>query len=376
MPILLMTKIILCFLLTAFWFNTVTAQQKKIKTWQVASSIMGMTAIKAENLIKSYKYSISDRTTGYGMDFRVYEDESNQFYDPDSYIDAKDAFSTGVKNNKVGAIVFMIGETDDDEDLAASKEYSNFEKQMLKAGFRLISKDDEDEDMESRYFHHRSKKQKVKTTLVMEDGVVALANVILYNDNIDIDGDGLDAGPAVLFQDLFTDNKNKWLVQTTDQFVFKISGGKYQIESKKGGSWFATIPLNLQLDGDFEISASIKKTGGTDAYYFGLVLGFNLSSKHHHFVGISGGGNFVLANKGPSPKDIIPTATNSAVEKENSINAIVLKKIGNNFKLYINHELVGTAPFEPFYGKSFGFQVWSGNSTLSIEIDDFAIKKY
>lgn len=182
------------------------------------------------------------------------------------------------------------------------------------------------------------------------------------------------AAPTVVFKESFSENANKWLVKETDSYSFRISNGKYQIKSKAGGSWFASIPIQFNTNQDYEISATLRKIDGTDGYYYGLVLGFNTENRFFHFFGITGWGNVALANNGPAPYDKIPTAINPVVVKGNSTNHLVLKKIGNTFKAYVNGQFVSESAAEEFFGEYFGFQLWSGTESLTIEVDDLTIK--
>lgn len=177
-----------------------------------------------------------------------------------------------------------------------------------------------------------------------------------------------------IFQDDFSTNRNKWLEGENGDYRFKISEGKYMLQSKAGGSWTSTRPISFSTDKDFEISARIKKTAGTNGYYFGLVLGYELSSKSHYFAGITGQGNAVFAKKGASPADLIPGTVYNVVNKGDASNLITIKKIKNVIRMYINNQFVGETNYQPIKGNYFGFQLWSGNENLEIEVDDFLIK--
>ncbi|RYZ20014.1 MAG: hypothetical protein EOO16_18135, partial [Chitinophagaceae bacterium] len=89
----------------------------------------------------------------------------------------------------------------------------------------------------------------------------------------------------VLFQEDFSSNQNGWLHEKTNQYSFAVAEGKYYIHSG-GGSWFTTIPIDLPGSGDVEISFTVRKLSGTDAYYFGLCAGLDPQSGYFHFAGI------------------------------------------------------------------------------------------
>lgn len=177
-----------------------------------------------------------------------------------------------------------------------------------------------------------------------------------------------------VLQETFSGNSFKWFEQENDDFKFKVAGGSYNIQSKKGGSWFATMPVVFDHTRDFEITATFRKTSGTDGYYFGMVLGYNTSSKYFHFAGVTGQGNAVFANKGNDPADLIGSSIYNVVNKGNATNRVTISKAKGKVKLYINYLLIGETAYQSFFGDYFGFQLWSGNSSLSIEVDDFTIK--
>lgn len=178
-----------------------------------------------------------------------------------------------------------------------------------------------------------------------------------------------------IVQESFYNNNLKWFEEENSDYKFKVSGGSYNIQSKKGNSWFATLPFtNFNSSKDFEITTNFKKTAGTDGYYFGMVLGYNTSSRYFHFAGITGQGNAVFANKGNAPADLVGGNIYYAVRKGNATNKLTVKKNNGMIKLYVNDLLVGETKSQSFFGNYFGFQLWSGSSNLSIEVEDFAIR--
>jgi len=180
--------------------------------------------------------------------------------------------------------------------------------------------------------------------------------------------------PVIIFEENFTDNSNKWLISGNQQHDFRLENGKYLMKSKTGGQWFSTHPVSFNTNQDFEISATIHKTGGTDGYYFGILLGLNPETGYSHFAGVTGLGNAMLSNRGPVVRDFIGGGTYNAVARGNSSNVILVKKADSKYRLFINGQLIGEAPFEEFFGNYFGFQIWSGNESLFIEADDLKIK--
>lgn len=187
-------------------------------------------------------------------------------------------------------------------------------------------------------------------------------------------GNGQTQNPALQFYEDFSTNKNSWLVNQTSQYAFQMNNGWYRMQSKAGGSWYSSIPVPGNLTGDFEIKATFRKIAGTDAYYFGMILGKSLQTGYYHLVGITGAGHAVVANKGARPEDIISGRINEAVNKGNATNTLALRKKDGQFSFFVNEKLIGTAKAEPFFGNYFGFQIWSGNESLTVEADDLVIR--
>lgn len=46
------------------------------------------------------------------------------------------------------------------------------------------------------------------------------------------------------------------------------------------------------------------------------------------------------------------------------------------FRLYVNGQFIGEAPYEEFFGDCFGFQVWSGTESIVVDFDNLSIKTY
>jgi hypothetical protein len=180
----------------------------------------------------------------------------------------------------------------------------------------------------------------------------------------------------VVLDEDFNKNNIGWYNDESKDYVFRVANGKYRIESKTGGSWITSLPFRINTDADFEIATTITKLGGTDGYYFGLMLGFNPKSEYYHLAGITGWGNYVFADKGKTPVDLIPTKDNETVKKGNNTNTIQLLKQKNIIKLFINGQLMGEAIFSGFYGENFGFRIWSGSESLVLDVDKFTIKEF
>lgn len=180
----------------------------------------------------------------------------------------------------------------------------------------------------------------------------------------------------VILSEDFSTNSNKWLISEKDDHAIIFEQGKYRMNSKNGGSWFSTIPVELSKDEDFEISVRVNKISGTDGYYFGFVTGYDIPLKFYHFFGITGWGNASLFKMTPERKDLIPQKIYAPVNKGNTANVLLLKKINGMFKYYVNGELIGECPAEELYGNRFGFRIWSGNENIIIDFDDLTIQKY
>jgi hypothetical protein len=174
----------------------------------------------------------------------------------------------------------------------------------------------------------------------------------------------------------FSNNSEQWLETETKDILFRVQNGKYRLQSKKGGSWLCTKPYIFNRNRDFEVSAQFTKIDGTDGFYFGILLGRNDNTGYCHFAGITGQGDYVLANKGPLGKDLIQSRPNQVVQQGNTTNIILVKKMGNLLKLFVNGQEMGEVPAEEFFGDSFGFQIWSGNDRLTVDVDNFTIKYY
>ncbi len=180
---------------------------------------------------------------------------------------------------------------------------------------------------------------------------------------------------TILYDD-FSNNSNKWFLSENDQHAITLDQGKYRLNSKKGGNWFSTIPIDLNKAEDFEISVQANKISGTDGYYFGVITGYDIPLRYFHFFGITGSGEACLMKMAPERRDLIQQKKYASVNRGNSSNVLLLKRNNGSFKFYVNDVLIGDCPAEELYGNRFGFQVWSGNNNIIVDFDDLVIQKY
>jgi TolB-like protein len=171
---------------------------------------------------------------------------------------------------------------------------------------------------------------------------------------------------STIFAEHFNDNRHGWYIVNDQDKRFEIVGGKYIVESKKGGSWISTRKIPLSQSADFKIDITVQKISGTDDYGFGLIWGAKDLSKYYNFV-ITGSGYFIHERHEDDKMERIFVQPEDTIHKgSGSSNDLSLKKSGKNLEFYINNKLVGKTFFSPFFGDYLGCVVYSGKNAITV----------
>ncbi|HEV7505033.1 MAG TPA: CHAT domain-containing protein [Thermoanaerobaculia bacterium] len=167
-------------------------------------------------------------------------------------------------------------------------------------------------------------------------------------------------GSVNVFKEYFADNRNHWPIYTDEAGRrVEVKGGHYDIYPGLNASgFFATIPLKINPDKDFEINCQIQKIDGPDNFFFGLVWGYKDSNNFFN-IDITGAGGLAITRKANgSFYDYLDPRRYESVNTGNSTNTLSVRKKGNDLKLFVNGYLVHGMPFEPFFGSDIGFNIY------------------
>ena len=164
------------------------------------------------------------------------------------------------------------------------------------------------------------------------------------------------------FHEPFYNNNNNWSigVKTLKKGSAKIlnlelQGTKYKIENFYTKGLTIKKDINYNSNEDFELKASIKIDKNNENNFVNFVWGGNKNGDYNLFS-ISNNSFWIrkLINK---ERRSVTEATKTNVLYLNDYNELVVRKVGNTVRYYLNKELVYTEETSVFFGYSVGWNV-------------------
>lgn len=166
-----------------------------------------------------------------------------------------------------------------------------------------------------------------------------------------------------VYSESFENNSNNWFL---DNLWVKgdITGGYYKIICKnyKKNSGLSYKPVSIDQSKDYEIETSVKALKGTG----GLVFGMN--SKFDHYRIELADNTLVIVKNTPSrgKNEVLFSGSENVVTNTGSFNKITVRKVKENFYIFLNETLVGIFDIIKPDGDQVGFNVGL-NSEISID---------
>jgi len=186
------------------------------------------------------------------------------------------------------------------------------------------------------------------------------------------------AAEQIIFNEDFNNNINAWLIDNNKQYAFQIQNGKYILESKNGGIWITSKPIQVNTDLNFKIECQVEKISGVENFGFGLIWGAKDVNNRYEFA-ITGNGQYLIGRYLEPKYDFINTykswVFSHPIAKYNSRNKLTIEKIDNRMQFFINDKLVDEIPFQPFLGPFIGFVISSGKDTIKIAFDGLLVSQ-
>lgn len=187
------------------------------------------------------------------------------------------------------------------------------------------------------------------------------------------------AAEQIIFNEDFNNNTNDWLIDNNQQYAFQIQNGKYILESKNGGIWITSKPIQVNTDLSFKIECQVEKISGVENFGFGLIWGAKDVNNRYEFA-ITGNGQYLIGRYLEPKYDFINTykswVFSHPIAKYNSMNKLTIEKIDNRMQFFINDKLVDEIPFQPFLGPFIGFVINSGKDTIKIAFDGLLVSQF
>ena len=188
-------------------------------------------------------------------------------------------------------------------------------------------------------------------------------NVTTYSDLI------------IVFEDNFDDNSKNWVLGT-QYSEGTIQDGYFELSSMGERSDIRIQSLDIVNESyDFEVESSIRILGDSD--FCNSIIWGSPSVGGHYERGLSFGFNsnkeFIALNTQDWIAEDLTNWEITEIIQPNDFNKVLLKKIGNEYRFYINDILVKTLPFVEFEGYNFGFHAANG---ATIQVDYFKVSVY
>jgi hypothetical protein len=170
----------------------------------------------------------------------------------------------------------------------------------------------------------------------------------------------------------FSEQSNDWPINSDESKSSVINPeGYYEIKSLKKGNQpiFVTNVVDIDLDRDFEIEASMKYCSGEDNNINGIVYGYDSNTAGQYRFAFTGNGLFGVL-KWHKEWTYLRDYTQSSLVSNNSFNKLTIRKIGTTCYFFINEKPVCLIPFMGFFGQEIGFCV---NQNTTIQVDYFSV---
>lgn len=170
-----------------------------------------------------------------------------------------------------------------------------------------------------------------------------------------------------IFEDSFEDNRNNWYQSLDREALASVLYGRYFFGCKANEWRFATMPISLQDNGDFELRTTVTKIKGDDQYFFGLIWELDDSQNFSNFA-ITGDGRVAVTQKTAGTfRDFIDTRSmNPAVRRGNASNELKVVRRGSSVRFYLNGVEIHSMTAQPAFGSRMGFLAY-GDMLLAFE---------
>jgi hypothetical protein len=175
-----------------------------------------------------------------------------------------------------------------------------------------------------------------------------------------------------VWADSFVDNRNSWLIWPSyGTSHAEIKDGVYEISPAPGNGFLATRPISLHETENFTIECRLRKRGGPDSYFYGLVWGARDEDNFYNFA-LTGNGRLAVTKKqnGSFYNYLDPPLFSPHVHQGDASNTLSVRKEGNQIEFLVNGHSVYSAVFDPFFGPSVGFITYNG---VQISIEDLVV---
>jgi len=155
-----------------------------------------------------------------------------------------------------------------------------------------------------------------------------------------------------IFKETFVDNRNGWR-----KFYTKIKKGRYAVETIAGDQpAVSTIPVKIDTGKDYEIETVVSVEWNRKSDFMGIV--WNRSLNGGYYLGFNKDFQIKLFTKEYNVEKVLkPVKHTNLLLPKYTKNTITIRKIGKEFKIYVNKILLYTVPTGKADGDHIGYFV-------------------
>ena len=165
----------------------------------------------------------------------------------------------------------------------------------------------------------------------------------------------------MLYFDEFNDNNSYWpRVEYEKLSSYNIENGYYYIECFQRRKAVMAFHPMVEIDGNenFEIETSMRKESTCKKNGYGIFIGLYDGDNYYSFL-INDKGEFGFFELRDGKREsIIPWTKSEYINQGiGTTNILMMKKEGEELKLYSNDSIVAVTPFHSFFGNNIGFYI-------------------
>ena len=167
---------------------------------------------------------------------------------------------------------------------------------------------------------------------------------------------------GLIFYDEFFDNRNDWPIINSEIAITDLRDGFYflqHLRTIKSLSVKRHIPIDTSRDYMIVVElVKFDKDPEKSRPGFGILWGREDEDNEYNFL-ISANGSFkILRMFQGRPQTIVDWMPSKYIEKENGLNRLSIKKVGEEMYFYINHHRVAVTKEMPFFNDLTGIKVY------------------
>ena len=164
----------------------------------------------------------------------------------------------------------------------------------------------------------------------------------------------------MLFFDEFNDNEFSWpIAEYENTASYSIENGHYYIDClRRNLAVMALQAMDIDENENFEIEVAIRKESIGKKSRYGILFGYSDFDNLYGFM-INDKGEFSFSERKDGKKEIIIPRTKSEYVNQGigTTNILMIKKEGEELRLYSNDSILAVTPFQSFFGNIIGLYI-------------------